>query len=352
MTSFPPSCQLCVERGIVYQSGDKKLCIAHNTPCCFLCAFITTPCIFSNIFKLISLPISFKGKAGIMGKAKNSKQRMNKHIDMKGSYLSPQPTTSSTVDMMQGNPVVSPSPNQDVISLLHRINQPNRDLIQRVERIEKQNASMTHSSSPVTVARTDVSLQNVFPAASSQVGGPAGQQGHPITSDPPVWRQQASGVGQDAAVGQQPGTSHRPPPTLEAVRSSDISKAVTHLLTFYNEQAEMDVLQDKDPYVHRKSGRNNVTDTTNVKPKFKWPNEDYINSNVKKSAYDEMNMAQWVAGQLHNISQVEDRILVKLMLQQVTLSIRDVVAIPWAAVRTAWGVSMTHLEEGRLQWSD
>ena len=65
-----------------------------------------------------------------------------------------------------------------------------------------------------------------------------------------------------------------------------------------------------------------------------------------------MSMAQWVAGQLHNISQVEDPMLVKLMLQQVTLSIRDAVAIPWAAVRAAWGISMTQLEEGCLQWSD
>ena len=40
------------------------------------------------------------------------------------------------------------------------------------------------------------------------------------------------------------------------------------------------------------------------------------------------------------------------MLQQVTLSIRYAVAIPWAAVRAAWGVSMTQVEEGRLQWSD
>ena len=38
--SFPPSCQFCVERGIVYQRGDKKLCIAHNRACwvVFLCA--------------------------------------------------------------------------------------------------------------------------------------------------------------------------------------------------------------------------------------------------------------------------------------------------------------------------
>ena len=80
-----------------------------------------------------------KGKTGNTGKVKNGKQGM-KHIDMDGSYLSPQPTTSSIVDTMQGNSIVSPSPNQDVLSLLHRIDQSNRDLIQRVERIEKQNA--------------------------------------------------------------------------------------------------------------------------------------------------------------------------------------------------------------------
>ena len=44
--------------------------------------------------------------------------------------------------------------------------------------------------------------------------------------------------------------------------------------------------------------------------------------------------------------------LVKMKLRQVILSIRDAVAIPWAAVRAACGVSMTQLEEGRLQWSD
>ena len=96
--------------------------------------------------------------------------------------------------------------------------------------------------------------QNVFPAATSRVSGPAGQQGHPITVDPPAWRQQASGVGQDVPVGQQSGAIHRPPPTLEAVRSSsDISRAVTRLLTFYDEQAEMDVLQGKSQYACRRS---------------------------------------------------------------------------------------------------
>ena len=172
--------------------------------------------------------------------------------------------------------------------------------------------------------------------------------------DPTGWGQQAQGVGQDVAVGQQAGSSLRPPSTLEAVRSSsDISRAVTRLLSYFDDQAEMEVLQGKGPFGRRKSGRYNVTDTTNVKPEFKWPNEGYItNSSVKKPAYDDLSMAQWVAGQLHNISQVEDPMLVKMMLQQLTLSIIDAVGIPWAAVRAAWGVSMTQLEEGRLQWSD
>ena len=90
----------------------------------------------------------------------------------------------------------------------------------------------------------------------------------------------------------------------------------------------MEELQGKGPYGHRKSGHYNVTDTTNVKPEFKWQHEGYItNSSVNKPAYNDMSMAQWVAGQLHNISQVEDPMLVKLMLQQVTLSIRDAVAL-------------------------
>ena len=265
----------------------------------------------------------------------------------------PQPTTSSIVDTMQGNSVVCSLPHSDVVSLLHRIEQSNQDLMHQVK-MEKQNASVTCSSSPVTVPRSGVNSQNVLPAATYCVGGPAGQQGHPMAVDPSGWRQQALGVRQDVAVGQQTGTSHRPPPTLEAVRSSsDISKAVTRLLSYYDEQAKMEVLQGKGPYGCRKSGHYNVTDTANVKPEFKWPNDGYItNSSVKKRDYDDMTMAQWDAGQLHNISQVEDPMLVKLMLQQVTLSIRDAVTIPWAAVRAAWGVSMTQLEEGHLQWSD
>ena len=148
----------------------------------------------------------------------------------------------SVVDTMQGNSMSSPLPQSDVISLLHRIEQSNKELNQRVKKMEKQNASVT-SSSPVTVPRASANSQNVLPAATSYLGGPAGQQEHPMAVDPTGWRQQAQGVGQDVAVGQQAGSSLRPPPTLEAVRSSsDISRAVTRLLSYYDDQAEMEVL--------------------------------------------------------------------------------------------------------------
>ena len=223
-----------------------------------------------------------KGRAGGKGKMKS------KHIDVDESYLSPQSMTSDAMDTMQGNLLASPLPQSNVISMLHRIERSNKDLIQRVEKMEKQNASVTSSSCPVTGPRRGV---------NSYLGGPARQQGHPKAVDPTGWRKQAQGVGKDVAGGQLAGPSFRPPPTLEAVRaSSDVFKAVTRLLAYYDDQVEMEVLQGKGPFGCRKSGRYNVTDTMNVKPELKWPNEGYItNSSVKKPAYDDMNMTQWVA---------------------------------------------------------
>ena len=81
---------------------------------------------------------------------------------------------------------------------------------------------------------------------------------------------------------------------------------MTRLLSYYDDQVEMEVLQGEGTFSRRKSGRYNVTDTTNVKPEFKWPNEGYItNSSVKKPAYDDMNMAQWVAVNFHSNDSVQ-----------------------------------------------
>ena len=40
------------------------------------------------------------------------------------------------------------------------------------------------------------------------------------------------------------------------------------------------------------------------------------------------------------------------VLSQVALAVRDAVTIPSPAVRRAWALSMTQIEEGQLRWSD
>ena len=57
-------------------------------------------------------------------------------------------------------------------------------------------------------------------------------------------------------------------------------------------------------------------------------------------------------GQLSNIYYIQDPLLVKQVLLQVILSLRDATSLPWQAVRSAWGNSMHEIEQGSLQWAD
>ena len=78
------------------------------------------------------------------------------------------------------------------------------------------------------------------------------------------------------------------------------------------------------------------------RPEVRWPNECFVtSSNLRKPAYDEMNLQQWAVGQLNNALQIEDNTLLCNVLTQVIFSLRDSVALPWPAVRAAWAVSMT-----------
>ena len=114
---------------------------------------------------------------------------------------------------------------------------------------------------------------------------------------------------------------------------------------------------EKPPYDQshnrRKSGRYNITDTPNARPEGRWPNEGFVAAaNARKPAYDDLSLQQWAAGQMNNVLQIQDDILMRQVLTQVTLALRDAVALPWPAVRAAWVVSMTEVEEGRLSWED
>ena len=63
-------------------------------------------------------------------------------------------------------------------------------------------------------------------------------------------------------------------------------------------------------------------------------------ANARKPVHDDMSLQQWVAGQLSNVLQIQDDVLLRQVLTQVTLALRNAVALPWPAVRAAWAVSM------------
>ena len=75
-------------------------------------------------------------------------------------------------------------------------------------------------------------------------------------------------------------------------------------------------------------------------------------SHTRKPAYDDLTLAQWISGQLSNVLLIDDPTLAKSVLTQVVLAMKDAVSLPWQAVRSAWAVSMTEIEEGRLGWAD
>ena len=143
-------------------------------------------------------------------------------------------------------------------------------------------------------------------------------------------------------------------PSLERLRAMPhMASTVSDLLTQLEAQSHHDVLQGKGFLHRKKSGRYNTTDMPVGKPEVRWPNEGFVSSlNSKKPAYDEMNLQQWAVGQLNNALQIEDNALLRHVLTQIVLALRDSVALPWPAVRAAWAVSMTEVEEGRLQWHD
>ena len=143
-------------------------------------------------------------------------------------------------------------------------------------------------------------------------------------------------------------------PRLDVMRSiPSISSAVSKLLAHYDDQANQEAFPGKGYTVRKKSGRYNVTDNPIANPQFRWPNEGLVsNSHLKKPPYDDLSMAQWVSGQLNNILLIEDAVTVRNVLTQMAMAMKDAITLPWPAVRSAWAVSMSEVEEGRLGWAD
>ena len=134
-------------------------------------------------------------------------------------------------------------------------------------------------------------------------------------------------------------------PGVDVLRSiPSISSAVTQLLASYDQQAVQDAVQGKGHITRWNSGRYNTTDTTLTGPQFRWLQEDLVTaSHSKKPAYDDLNLAQWVPGHLSNALLIDDNTLLRNVLSQVVLAMREAISLPWQAVCSAWAVSMTEL---------
>ena len=126
---------------------------------------------------------------------------------------------------------------------------------------------------------------------------------------------------------------------------------MSHILSLLEARSRAEATQGKA--THKKSGRFNVTDTVTAVPELRWPTEGFHGiGGHKHTLYDDLTVQEWAVGQLSNIYHIQDPLLVKQVLLQVILSLRDATFLPWQSVRSAWGNPMHEIEQESLQWAD
>ena len=279
-------------------------------------------------------PSEAKKKSLVSTKAKTSikkNTKTSKPVDVNdGSYLQGSEAMAhssthkgvSTVSNSAGNTVqeeTSASMNQAILSMLHKIDASNQALTKRMDDLERQNTiSSTPVASPtsqypgashITNIRQDKVNMSVAQASAGtsqaiSVTCPSVMNSIPVAISSSA-RGMPSGARELSQVAKDSVATR-----LEVMRSNpSISTAVSQLLAHYDDQADQDAMPGKGPNYRKKSGRYNITDTSVVGPQFKWPNEGLISiSHLKKPTYDDLNMAQWVSGQLNNVLLIEDNV--------------------------------------------
>ena len=239
-----------------------------------------------------------------------------------GSYLQLPDHQQAPVSTVASNaqPQISASSGQVILNMLNKLDVSNQELTRRMDRFEcNGSVSSTPLTSP-TIPRVNHAhargiQQAVFPSPLPQqrISGTSttvntGTHGLSTTQPrPPV----VSSDIRDAVV-----------PKVDVLRSiPSISTAVSQLLANYDPQVDREVIQGKSTVIRKKSGRYNTTDTTSLGPQFRWPNEGLISaSHLKRPAYDDISLAQWVSWQLANILLIENQVLLRDMLTQLAAS--------------------------------
>ena len=268
----------------------------------------------------------------------------------------------------------SKNSNDAILAYLAKIDESTQALTQRVNQIERNQSMDTTPVRQGSHSHDNDAAESFCPQVAS-TSRPNRQSLRFQDSNLPTMQSGHSSQGansQNTETLQNPNIQGNPPSShtwqpqgvnhdniilsIDALRGNPtVSDAVAKVLASYDTQARTHVLQGKQPTLSTShhSGRYNVTDTCNVSPQYRWPNEGYQGSAQKKHIpYDDLILPQWAVGQLSNIHQIEDLSLVKQSLLQVILALRDATSLPWQAVRNAWAHSMHDVEEGRLTWAD
>ena len=276
-----------------------------------------------------------KRKTRASDKARTSiKKPVNKKktvpVDNDGSYLQVQASSTgpeSTISPSDQS-YMSSSNGWTILNMLHQIDASNKELSRRMDTLEHNgNMSSTPRTSPTIQHRssTIAAVQPILPRSAHELG---------VTS-----RFMGQGnQGTSGAANQKSGENTFSKDTIVlgvyVLRSiPSIFSAVTKLLASYDQQVGQDILPGKGHITRRKSGHYNTTNTTLVGPQFRWPNEGLVSaSHSKKPAYDELALAQWVAGQLSNVLLIHDPTLARNVLTRVVLAMKDTVSLPWQVV--------------------
>ena len=70
-------------------------------------------------------------------------------------------------------------------------------------------------------------------------------------------------------------------------------------------------------------------------PNIAGPLRSTVDPKVKNVVYEDLTLPQWVVGQLTNIHQFQDTVLLRQALLQVMLVLSVITSLPWQAVRVA-----------------
>ena len=227
-------------------------------------------------------------------------------------------------------------------------------LLKRVDDLESQHVnSMTMQSTKPTLEQGPLTMPTVTHFV---------QPGHQLSSSNSLSSSQASysqaatnstGVPSPATQIIQKSHLHDAViPDVNAIRANPtISQSVSQILSSLEAGSRAEVTQGKA--TQKKSGRFNAADTVTTVPELRWPNEGFHGiGGLKRTLHDDLTIQEWAVGQLSNVYHIQDPILVKQVLLQVILSLRDVTSLPWQAVWSAWGNSMHKIKQGSLQWAD